>query len=107
MSADASRLLGNSKIQERLNPLSLVAATMSIRNSNGVNGAVFENGQTDFVASHQMAAVEALRLLVNPAKRRKNKPPIIISVKDGDDRTEQVLLTVGLSPIGGNLWSLA
>jgi hypothetical protein len=107
MSENARRTLGVATVKLHLNPITGSSLPMSIKNSNGVNGAVLEDGQTDFVANSIDSTVEALQLLVGPARSRGNRPPFVISVRSGDERTEEACLMAGLSPIGGNLWSLA
>lgn len=108
-SAGANQLFSRGKLNKYLNPLEGGASNlaMTIHNSDGVNGATLENGQTEFVARDLNSAVEALALLIRPAIARANRPPVVIAARDDDELTEQALTLAGLAPIGGGLWSLA
>jgi hypothetical protein len=106
-SSEADKVFGRDGMTRYINPLSSVSLAMSVHNSDGVNGALLENGLIDFVTCDYSSAVDALNLVVRPAKRRHNQPPIIISAKVDDSQTEKALIDVGLQQIGGNLWSLA
>jgi hypothetical protein len=106
-SLDADRVFGRGGVKQHLNPLSKLAVAMSIHNSDGVYGAVLENGLVDFVAKNFDSAVDALELILRPARQRSNKPPVVISAQSSDSQTERALVAVGLEQIGGGLWSLA
>jgi hypothetical protein len=105
--ANAKKIFTKANLRTHLNPFTSKTLSMSIHNSDGVNGALIENGQTDFVSRDIASTVETLQLVIKPARRRKNQPPIVVPVRKGDINTERAMMLAGLQPIGGNLWSLS